>query len=356
MALVLAAPLWGLSITTRDWPAVTKDWAVRTLLVVSAALMVTTSWAVSVILLLQLIHWRSSRDTTGVVLNLQGPITWGCIAGVLALGSSVPVTWHAWVTQAFVWSALGQVLWMMGSAIVYRKMPLLDLRLNMRGTTGNAVITAALLAMAIPFASPWQQIIIGAGLLATGSFVGILAACAALTIASPAIGWWLVGMAGVAAGAIRMRTGYRDFFIACRRIVCEHTWNTPFDDSVRERRLVLGLLIRTWLSWPTWYGLVGKGHQAFSTEARWWLTQRKVFQLFKQAHNDWLQLLLEYGLVGFLAVTIWMAMLLYSQGTLGDPLTAAVAAGIIASMGQFPLHLPQSGIPWIILVGLLVAR
>ena len=77
--------------------------------------------------------------------------------------------------------------------------------------------------------------------------------------------------------------------------------------------------------------------------------------IYGHAHQDALQFLLEYGAVGLLAVGVFLGLLTRGM-TVGDPWTAALAAGLVVGMNQFTLHLPHTGLPVVVTAGVLWGR
>ena len=88
-----------------------------------------------------------------------------------------------------------------------------------------------------------------------------------------------------------------------------------------------------------------------------------------QAHNEYVQILAEMGLVGLLAAAAFLAVLIHSvwralQKNAASPEkalgTAGLAAGIVAflsdSLFSFPLHLPANALVFVFLLGALFSR
>jgi hypothetical protein len=347
MTLALAgvlflAPLWAWYIGAA-WPPSLRDNALKTLGAASVVMVATACWPLAILWGLALWHWTDPDDAQQADLQppIAGVLAIGTVAAIFLLTAQVPVAEIGWVRGAILAGGLGQIgvlAWQAAKLFQerHRGYTYHFWRDSLRGSMGNRVVTGGFLAFCFALAPAPLLPIFGLGVLATHSFTALGATAVALAIRFP--GWALVW-----APAALLAAG-----------VCWH-WRGHPRDSVRGRADIWWLVWHSWLE-DTWRGrLLGHGHWTFSRRARWWHSQGLVRDIYSHAHQDALQALIEYGAVGVLALGAWLALLTRGMAV-GDPWTAALAAGLVVGMNQFTLHLPHTGLPVVAAAGVLWGR
>lgn len=196
------------------------------------------------------------------------------------------------------------------------------------GTLGHRTGLGIYLGMLIPLAFAtdygwWLTIAYLPGLILARSSVGYAAAASGLTVCQPHV--WPVALVALAGGALHRFVKWNGGKVKQRLLF----------DSWRARGHVW--LIALWKTqrWPFW--LVGHGADSFHTDGRTWIYNHKLHEEYKEAHNDYVEFLYEYGLLGVVAL-VWFAYAMRSGVHLGDPYTAALAGMAVASFGNFPVR------------------
>jgi hypothetical protein len=198
---------------------------------------------------------------------------------------------------------------------------------TMVGTLGNDTWLGAYLAICGAVAPWWMLPGIGAGLLLSGHRLGLAAFAVALAVRAMQdrrLSWlsraWIAGAVVVAA------------LIVAVALIDKTT------DSIAARLTVWGQGLGAW--WQ--HGVIfGRGSGMWAWDAR----QLEVPEYFGQAHNDWLQLLYETGLVGLGLIVAWIVQ--HRHALLGNPAAWAVA---ILAVGFFPFHVAQVAAPAIVAI------
>lgn len=340
--LLLLAPFWAWHIGP-VWPPSLRDNGFKTLASASVAMLATICWPLAILWGLALWHWKDPDRVIhpDIYPPIAGVLAVGSVVAVFLLASHVPTPDLAWVRGAILVAGATQlgVLTYQAGVLLRHPSPRHTFhywRDSLRGSMGNRVVTGGFLAFCFGLAPDALVPIFGLGVLATNSFTAFAAALLALCIRYPhAVLWWgpvaLVGFVGVS------------------------LWRGNPLDSILGRQLIWRLCWQSWRQDTLTGKLLGHGHWIFLRRARWWHAQGLVKDIYSQAHQDLLQGLLEYGAVGMLAVLIWVAWLTRGMA-MGDPWTAALAAGLLVSMNQFTLHLPHTGLPVVVAAGVLWGR
>ena len=339
--LLLLAPLWAWHIGA-GWPPSLRDNAIKTLGAASVVMLATLVWPLAILWGLALWHWKDVDEVQQADFHppVLGVVAIGSIAAVFLLTARVPTTDLVWVRGAILAAGIGQILVLVyQAACLYRECRGKTFhfwRDSLRGSMGNRVVTGGFLAFCFALAPAALLPVFGLGILATNSFTALAAALVALAIRYPGLVLYWAPMVAVAGAS------------------CWY-WRGHPRDSVTGRWRIWTLCWDSWLQ-DTWQArLLGRGHFIFGKRAKWWHAQGLVQDIYNHAHQDGLQLLLEYGVVGVLAVAAWLALL--SRGmAVGDPWTAALAAGLVVAMNQFTLHLPHTGLPVVAVAGVLWGR
>ena len=341
VGMLLAVPLWAMFIGL-GWPPYLRDKAWQTLGAMAVLVVGATCPPLAILLALALWHTgeiNALRDA-GIFPPFVAVATMGAVAFVFMLTVSVPAWQHDWLRGAIVLAGLSQVgvlgfqLWQL--LRMQKPQSFHFWRDSLRGSFGNRVVTAAFLAFCLPLAPWWLMPAFGLGLLATNSFTALGGAALGLAVLHPSlVGYWAPGVA-----------------LALVSIIY---WRGNPIDSFTERKLIWRLCVEAWWYSPRREFWLGQGHDAFGRQSRWWAAQNLVKQRYSQAHNDAAQVLLEYGALGALALAAWLGGLGFGM-RLGDPWTAALLVALFCSLNQFTLHLPNTGLPVVVVAGVLWSR
>ena len=213
---------------------------------------------------------------------------------------------------------------------------------NIGHRTGAAVYIAVLVPLAFLTDYWWLLVpVYGLGLVLAPAFDAALAMTAGLLIVAPS-SWWVVFLIGMGLWTLRVlmcRTAGEPMWQTFGRFSPRHmdTWKT--------RRIIWRTTARRLRRWPAW--LVGYGAGSFQMHARTWRRSTRLKEVFNEAHNDWLELSYEYGLLGMAAIGFWIWRMPWATG---DPITGSAGALGVAMLGNFPIRVAP-----IAAVGLLLA-
>lgn len=105
-------------------------------------------------------------------------------------------------------------------------------------------------------------------------------------------------------------------------------------DTWKTRKVIWRTTWRRTRRWPAW--LIGYGAGTFQMHSRTWRRSMRLKEVFHEAHNDWLELGYEYGLIGLLAIAWWVWRMPWATG---DPVTASAAGLGMAMLGNFPIRI-----------------
>ena len=213
------------------------------------------------------------------------------------------------------------------------------------GTIGHRTGLGIYLGMLIPLAFStdygwWLTAAYLPGLVISRSSVGYTSAAAGFMWVHPT--WWPLAVAGLLAGLAHRFIKWNGGHIKQRLL----------SDSWGARFKVWGIALWKTQRWPFW--LVGHGGDSFHEDGRTWIYNHKLHEEYKEAHNDYVEFLYEYGVLGVVAC-VWYAYTMRHGLHLGDPITGVLAAVAVASFGNFPVRVaPIIGIAGLMLV--IVAR
>jgi hypothetical protein len=224
-------------------------------------------------------------------------------------------------------------------------------RMRVYGTLGNPDFVAAWLCATLPLAIAatrarrwiWAVAALqGAAILATGSRIFLLALAAAAVIAAArGVRIWKWCPAGLAAAGVLV-------WLSPAR---------PLGKTIEGRLYFAQVASAHWRELPPF----GYGPGSFEPQfARWqveWLRGhggREFAGNVDHAHNDYLEVLVEYGPVGlaaFLGFSGWLlAKAWRSGGVLQPGVWAGVAALLAIACVDFPFHRPAEwGLYWVLL-------
>lgn len=124
-----------------------------------------------------------------------------------------------------------------------------------------------------------------------------------------------------------------------------------FMDSIRARTVVWQTALLAVKPWPYWF--VGRGADSFHIDGRRWTAHGHFDDEYKEVHNDYIEFLYEYGLVGVVGL-LWLGWYLAPGLRWGDPVTGAALGFAVASLGNFPVRVaPITGILLLLVIWLL---
>jgi hypothetical protein len=228
-------------------------------------------------------------------------------------------------------------------------------RMRVVATLGNPNFVSALLVSAISLSWPLGRhlgkrglftaliVLEAAAVFATGSKAGILAVSTVLLWFSVVVRRGFACRAWIAAGALAVLVMVafmpsRSLVTATEgrfyiwRVTASHLLEHPFLGSGP------GAFEPKFIEWETLHWQSGRGTEA----------ERKFAQLQVHAHNDYLETLVDSGLVGLLGlVSVLLSFLVFAYRHTrrpGSDLVAAASAGVVAlaavALVDFPLHRP----------------
>lgn len=260
-------------------------------------------------------------------------------AGLVVVVSQCEARWQPWVRVGLVSLGALQAVYALPQAFGYD-----PLWFGMRhaptsaihGTLGNPLHLGVLLAVIGSMAPWWLWGLFALGIILSHSWLAGLA----FTIGLSWRGWWLVRQGSkVQAGAVLGSVIGVGLGLWIFRGINE--WA-----SITER-------------WRAWRWALSQGVTLFGQGfGSWWIVtgpshvRLEPSNPYYQAHNDYLQLLVEGGVTALLLLGLWLrAHRRMFFGRYGGSLVAlALAAG-----GSFPFHFPALAGPLLVVVGLGLA-
>jgi len=282
-------------------------------------------------------HWMDRGWTA-----LEGGLMWPTIAMAFAMGLLVAPGWlDAALALALAIGVLETMLavaqWLGAPVFMppqpprvgrWRPKRLVEGEVMVHGTLGHRTGLGLYLALLLPlgFLTDYGlalACVYALGLFLTQSLVAWAAAFAGLVVLAPASLLWTAPVVGIGvATRLFVRKGWR---------LSPLHWS----DSWRARWRLWGTALGTLRRWPRW--LIGHGASTFSSDSRQWLGRTKMVEVYREAHNEYVEFAYEYGVLGCAAMT-GFAVTLYPAVAWKDPVTASAAALSVAMLGQFPLR------------------
>lgn len=315
-----------------NWPYQIRDRYLYGSAWVGSLLVTWVEPGLGILMMLTVARWRN-LDTLPPVLTLGIASAVYCAvkmgrpdAGMLqAVIVAVAMVQSVWAGYGVIWQGMRQF-----GATLHQA------RDFGRGSLGNRVVIATYCAFAAPLAPLWALPILAFGLLITNSYTGMAAALLGLCVTYPDAAPYVLGGTIPAVPALVW-------------------WRGNPVDSLDGRVRIWALSFAVLWSGPWWRKWVGLGPGAITVLNRWWTVRKWTGQFYRQAHNDLVEVTLEHGILGGIAVLWWAANVFRHVGW-GDPLSGAVVAMALAMLVQFPAHLPQTAIPMLCIAGLLAGR
>ena len=255
----------------------------------------------------------------------SGGLLWPTAAAVLYVGLQAPDA----ALTAGLYTAL--IVGVFESALAvsqWRRWPLLYIPGMIVGTIGHRTGLGIYLGMLIPLSfatsyGPWWTIAYLPGLILARSSVGYAAAAAGLLWCRPEL--WPVAVAGLSLGAVHRFLKWNGGKVKQRLLT----------DAIRTRLTVWSVCL--WKAQRSPFWLIGHGADSFHEDGRTWIYNHRLTEEYKEAHNDYIEFLYEYGLLGVVAL-VWYGYSILPGLRLSDPYTGAVIAMLVASFGNFPVR------------------
>lgn len=204
------------------------------------------------------------------------------------------------------------------------------------GSLGNRTYLAAYLAIVAPIVAVpklwWLLLIFFIGVLVCASRGGLLAFIAGLLVAWPK----MAILTTLAGGGILLAMLFRHNIFLLNPVLASASAKKQILNTIKSRKQIWLLTLAHTLRWPQW--LVGHGFNSFNKHGLKWVSQYGMKEGFMHAHNDGLQLFFEYGLLGLIALGLFVWRL-SSHMAFGHSLTGSAAALFVVSMFTFPHHI-----------------
>jgi len=316
LAIVAVAVAWrGRAWSTREVPGVAFRLGIGTLF----AACVVPAWG---LLAAQAAAWWWVR---GWVIR-SGGLLWPTAAAVLCVGLQSP---QGGIDFGI---ALALAMGIAQSALAinqrYEWIPFFLVPGQVVGTLGHRTGLGIYLGMLMPLAFTtdygWYLVVLYLpGLIVARSSVGYGAAATGLMWVQPHL--WSIAALGMTLGILHRFVKWNGGHVRPRLL----------SDAWRARASVWIVALWKTQRWPFW--LIGHGGDSFHEDGRTWIYNHKLSEEYKEAHNDYIEFLYEYGVLGVGAL-VWFAWSMRAGVHWGDPATGVLAGMAIASLGNFPVR------------------
>lgn len=264
----------------------------------------------------------------------EGAWLWPTLAMAAALGTRASET--ALMTAVYVALSLGvcEVILAVLQWSGYFMSPIIHGTIGHR--TGLGMYLAILLPLAFLTPYGWALAAIYAvGLFVSRSLVAWASAAAGMLLYVPEAAYWVLPVAALGAGLRAVTYGQGRF------------WHIHLGDSFTARWNLWKVALWYTRKWPHW--LIGHGANTFATESRQWVGRFRLKEVYQEAHNEYVEHVYEYGVLGSAAMVGFAASLgpaMHSR----DPWTGSLTALAVGCVAQFPLKVA----PILGLVGLVI--
>ena len=295
-------------------------------------------WGLLALLMVQLMaqdRWAGifGLYVVGRGIFTQAPLafetTWGVVAGLVILGAAQGTTTKErdWLVSLLTVAGLVQV----GFATVQAVRLPADAQLI--GSIGNAAYLGVFLALTGAVAPAWAIPPFVAGLILSRSRIGGLGYLVALCARYPQARWPALGTGLLVVGATLYRHGAN--------------W-----DSLAHRLWVHGIALKDLAGSP----LVGYGPGSWLTRSLFLQqeTSKMFSEIFGQAHNEYLQVAYEGGLVALLLLAGWVWS--HRHAFRRDPAGAGAAAVAMTALGMFTFQVAATALVAMVVLGLATRK
>jgi hypothetical protein len=269
-----------------------------------------------------------------------GGVLWPTAAMGIWLGLQAPGWAHHWALAFLLAGGVFQTLLVSLNAarvqVLYSGM--------LAGTIGHRTGVGIYLGLLTPLAFlspyPWPLITVYVvGLVISRSLVGWVTAAVGLLWVQPHL--WGPVVIMVILGAIHRFMKWNEGHPKER--ICSDAWKARF--------AVWQGAFRAIQVWPYWF--VGRGADSFHVDGRRWTSKGGFSEEYKEAHNDYVEFIYEYGVLGVAGI-LWLAWYMAPGLRWGDPVTGAMLGFAAASLGNFPVRVaPIVGILLLLVIWLL---
>jgi hypothetical protein len=255
--------------------------------------------------------------------------TWGVVGGLifLVVAQQASATGRRWLEGILVAAGLVQVAFV---TVQWWRLPAEELT---AGSIGNASYLGVFLAIVGAGAPVWLLPVFGWGILLTRARIGALGFLVALCVRYPK-----ARLAVLCGGLTVLAVTFM-----------RHGWNM---DSVAHRMWVTGIALKD-LAAVWWAPLVGYGPAAWLNRVLFLQRDSSAMfsEIFGQAHNEYLQLAYEGGLVALALVGMWAWA--HRAAFRAHPGVAAIA---ITALGMFTFQVAATAVAAMTVFGLASAE
>lgn len=318
-------PANPIRVVARPEMAAARDRWLRALLLLGGAWLATRGevW-LAVLAIWVLCRWRDIGLHPTLVFWASVGATWGLLR-TLSASAFEWIAW-GWLVIAAAHVMLCVQTWYRNGAKITRRG---------KGLLGSPVLTSFLFVLVAPLCPWWGWPVLAVGLLVTCSWTAFLA------LGVVAL-WMIPSHAPFVVVPILAAALLRAWNPTIRGVrLWEWTPRGDSLDAVTERLTMSRLLLWGW--WTGQHRWLGLGPGTAERAGQQWGSRCRVTLPVGEAHNDPLQALYEYGLVGAVAMIAFVVPILL-QLRLGDPWSAAWVAGAVISLVHWPWRHPALGL------------
>lgn len=328
-----------------------RDVFVRAAAWAGAAVLATVEPGLAILLAGALWRWTGGTSPLVAARQTAEVVLFAAIAVVYLVVRLVPLAADPYVVAGLAVLAAAHVgaAVVEGVAVVRFKIAAQEARELIIGFAGNRIYVGLLSAAALPLVDGWWTLPFLLGLALSTSLTAVSAAAVGASVRWP----WLAPWMALFVGLQIARTLAKPWIPARIVRALRWAWRGSAWDSYQERLLIWTLMWQVWRGKPwavRWWGV---GRNALETYyGRWWQQKGYTGPLVRQAHNDLFQVTFEYGLCGALGALLWVGHVV-SRMSVGDPLSAALAVLLAASLVQMPFMGPHVGAFALVVAALL---
>ena len=190
--------------------------------------------------------------------------------------------------------------------------------------TGLGIYLATLIPLSFLVANPWAWLLAGCyavGVALSTSSLASLAAVVGFLWVQPT--FWPVALVMFSLGFIGRMVKWHPIHRRLGIRSMDHVW-------IGRIPIWKQTLRRAKLAW-----LWGHGAGSFDLHGRTWNREAGLREVYREAHNDYLEFYYEHGVVGALAIG-WLVMAFWPGVAWQDPATGCLIAFAVAMLANFP--------------------